>query len=217
MLCRAVGARVRWVWNAEDHVWTEVYSEQQKRWVHVDACEESWDNPRLYSEGEHSTAIVMFPVVLIGLSGWGKRMSYCVAFSIDGATDVTRRYVRNAADQGADRNRCPEEVLMFITNEIRRMRRENKSKEERRKLFIEDEREEKELRGYVVQSLAAELGRMLPGAAPGPNVTGGGAGNEVKVPEPLARRNGAQAWREARGEHGAGQTRPDRSPPRDGP
>ena len=139
-------------------------------------------------------------------------MSYCIAFSIDGATDVTRRYVRNAADHGADRNRCPEEVLMFITNEIKRMRRETMSKEERKKLIIQDEREERELRGYVVQALAASIGRMFP-----PNGNAG-AGEEIKLPE---RRSGAQAWREARGATGGGTREggngnpPDR-PPREG-
>lgn len=145
-------------------------------------------------------------------------MSYCIAFSIDGATDVTRRYVRNASRNGAERNKCPEEVLMYITNEIRRMRRQDMAKEERRTLIIEDDREEKELRGYVINSLATELGRMLPGGCE-PGTTGGnggppGSGGDQKLP---ARRSGAQAWREARGENGGNDQPPDDGrPPRDG-
>lgn len=133
-------------------------------------------------------------------------MSYCIAFSIDGATDVTRRYVRNAADHGADRNRCPEEVLMYITNEIRRMRREKMKKDERNRLIMEDEREEKELRGYVIQALAASIGKMLPQGASGTR------GDEVKLP---TRTTGAQEWISSRGENGTSGNPTDR-PSREG-
>ena len=212
MLCRALGSRVRWVWNQEDHVWTEVYSEHQKRWIHVDACEEAWDTPRLYTEGmSYVDTNVCLSSSLTDYAGWGKKMSYVIAFSNEGCTDVTRRYVRNTTSHGASRDRCPEEVLMYIVNEIRQMRREGLSKEEKRRLIREDQREERELRGYLVTSLTSEIEKLLLNSGSSGRGSGGSS-SEIKVPDRTT--TATEVYRRARGEHG--QNGQDGQPPREG-
>ncbi|KAK3985830.1 hypothetical protein QBC44DRAFT_150672 [Cladorrhinum sp. PSN332] len=147
LFCRALGARTRWVWNCEDHVFLEVFSEHQRRWIHVDPANEAWDSPTLYCEG------------------WERKLGYCIAFSVDGATDVTRRYVRKEELAG-DRSRCPEPVLRHILQEITTMRRNNMPEETKAMLGKQDAEEEQELCGFIVAEIISGLircARLQPG------------------------------------------------------
>jgi peptide-N4-(N-acetyl-beta-glucosaminyl)asparagine amidase len=131
MLCRAVRSRVRWVWNAEDHVWLEVFSVHRKHWVQVDPCEEAWDKPLLYTKGRLSLTFIE-PLTDRHID-WGKKLSYCIAFSVDGVEDVTRRYVRRPR-YAAERNRSTEPELLYIIDEINVMRHTTLSEVDRMRL-----------------------------------------------------------------------------------
>jgi peptide-N4-(N-acetyl-beta-glucosaminyl)asparagine amidase len=160
----------------------------RKRWVHVDACEEAWDKPRLYTDG------------------WGKKLSYCIAFSADGAMDVTRRYVRDAK-HAAERNRAPEAVLLHIMDEIRATRRANMSKQDKFRLQGEDIREAKELRASVISSIAHAVSKLRPEDIINAQVTRRLDPDAQKALE--GRMSGNAQWIRARGEGGQQQNHQD--------
>lgn len=85
------------------------------------------------------------------------------------------------------------------------MRRENLSKEERRRIMKEDEREERELRAYMAQAIATEINNLLPGT----NATSNTPSDEHKTP--VAVQDGTAEWLHTRPEGGMGQSGPDRS------
>ena len=154
-------------------------------------------------------------------------MAYCIAFSYDGCTDVTRRYVRNPRTQLLPRVRCPEEVLLWILHEIRKARRENLPKQELFRLEKEDMDEEQELRAYQASALAMEIGDIgpntgLPTGLPFDPVReeekrprqSGKFPLESFAPKRCLRSVGAPEWTYARGEDGTGRVHPHLHQPR---
>lgn len=47
-ICRSLGFDVRRVSDWTDHVWVEIWSEAEARWVHSDPCENAYDKPLMY-------------------------------------------------------------------------------------------------------------------------------------------------------------------------
>lgn len=141
LLLRAIGRDVRYIWNSEDHVWNEIWSTKQNRWVHVDSCEQAFDRPLIYTDG------------------WGKKMAYVLAFSVGGCADVTRRYVRRPEMQ-LKRDRFNETQLeVFLETRTVEMRAELEP-EDQVEWFERSEQETKELAQYVPTQTSNELPRQ---------------------------------------------------------
>jgi peptide-N4-(N-acetyl-beta-glucosaminyl)asparagine amidase len=125
--------------------------------------------------------------------------------------DVTRRYVRDPTKHAAERNRAPEAVLLHIMDEIRVLRRNNMSKQDKFRLQGEDLREGKELRSYAISSIAHGVSKIR--------------AEDIINGQPVPRRNdpdadkalegrlsGNSQWIQSRGEGGRG--RPNHQDPR---
>jgi peptide-N4-(N-acetyl-beta-glucosaminyl)asparagine amidase len=92
-MVRTLGNDTRYVHDWTDHVWTECYLRKEQRWVHLDACEKAFDTPLVYEKG------------------WGKKLTYVIAFSNDEIVDVTKRYILNYKVNRMRRELVPESWL----------------------------------------------------------------------------------------------------------
>ncbi|XP_067932485.1 peptide-N(4)-(N-acetyl-beta-glucosaminyl)asparagine amidase-like isoform X2 [Watersipora subatra] len=109
LICRASGYEARHVHDWTDHVWTEVFSQSQQRWLHCDPGEKALDKPLLYE------------------AGWGKKLTYIIACSKDDINDVTWRYSADHQALVLRRKECRESWLLATIKALRDARQRNMS------------------------------------------------------------------------------------------
>jgi len=73
-LCLAHWYRARLILDMSDHVWTEVWDDKQKRWVHIDPSERRIDDPFMYERD------------------WKKNLHEIYAFENGTMENVTKSY-----------------------------------------------------------------------------------------------------------------------------
>ena len=73
-LCLAHNHRARLILDMSDHVWTEVWNNEQKRWIHIDPSERRTDDPLMYERD------------------WKKNLREIYAFENGDVKNVTKRY-----------------------------------------------------------------------------------------------------------------------------
>ncbi|KAJ0055123.1 hypothetical protein NL108_009880, partial [Boleophthalmus pectinirostris] len=154
LCCRAMGLEARYIWDSTDHVWTEVYSPSQRRWLHCDSCENVCDKPLLYEVG------------------WGKKLSYILAFSKDQVVDVTWRYSCKHPEVLSRRTKVQEAWLLHTISSLNNTKQQSLSPQRKKEL---------------TERLLVELVEFISPKKPKPGELGG-------------RNSGSLAWRVARGE-----------------
>ncbi|GAM25805.1 hypothetical protein SAMD00019534_089800 [Acytostelium subglobosum LB1] len=127
LFCRALGYRSRYILDLTDHVWTEVWSDKDKRWIHCDSCEPVYDRPLTYE------------------SGWGKKLTYVFAFEVDGVFDVTRRYTTKMNELMTRRTMVDESWLQQFIQELNQKMRAPFTQERRSHLELREQAELMEL------------------------------------------------------------------------
>jgi len=157
LLCIAAGLEARYVVDWGDHVWTEVYSTSQRRWLHADPCENVCDEPLLYE------------------SGWGKKISYVIAYSPDDIQDVTWRYTARPSDVLSRRTACRESWLVHTIVELRKSIQQGHLRTSARRMVL-------------AERTATELVELMMEKSEAHNLPG--------------RTTGSEEWRRARGELG---------------
>jgi peptide-N4-(N-acetyl-beta-glucosaminyl)asparagine amidase len=134
----ACGFKTRFVSNYEDHVWNEFYNEEEKRWIHVDSCEEAYDTPLVYEQG------------------WGRVMTFIVAASDEEIVDVTPRYVKDWCIVKERRSEKMENNLKAVIRNYNNLLIGKLSEEEKVKLNERREKEKQEFESKTGECKVSE-------------------------------------------------------------
>ena len=103
-----LGYQARWVVDWADHVWCEVWVNDQ--WVHMDPCEASVNEPLIYE-------------------GWGKNQTYILSFSDTDVEDVTAKYTTKF-NETLLRRQDDDVNTTFIEERLIRIRQQLREKDE---------------------------------------------------------------------------------------
>ncbi|PAV80398.1 hypothetical protein WR25_03563, partial [Diploscapter pachys] len=158
LIAAAMGFNVRYIYDVTDHVWVELFIPGADRWVHCDPCENIIDQPLLYEKG------------------WGKNLSYVLAFGTDHVYDVTWRYSLDHKKTLKRRNRCREVVLARFIEKLNERYQKNMTPERKTELV---KRRIREIVEFLVIGPRKDTSQNLGG-----------------------RTTGSEEWRRARGELG---------------